>query len=61
MADHSEPTEWADRAQEVGVQRCAWHSGYSVTTLLVQDADGDVHPACFSCRQAYDLTPVSSP
>ena len=55
----AEPDQQPAVLRSVGIARCAWHQGFSATARLVRDAEGAPHFACFSCREAYDLTPIA--
>lgn len=45
--------------ERVGIAWCAWHEAYSNTARPVRDTSGARLFACYSCRQAYDLTPIA--
>lgn len=55
----AEPDQRPAVPQTIGIGWCAWHEAYSATARRVQDAEGALHFACYSCRQAYDLTPIA--
>ncbi|MFI5800226.1 hypothetical protein [Streptomyces sp. NPDC051677] len=44
---------------KAGIAWCAWHEAYSNTARPVRDTSGARLFACYSCREAYDLTPVT--
>lgn len=59
MQHPTHPDERPAIPPSVGVAWCAWHEAYSVTALRVRDTSGAVLSACLSCRQAFDLTPIT--
>ncbi|MEU5077117.1 hypothetical protein AB0G76_37045 [Streptomyces asoensis] len=61
MHQPTHPSQGPGPAAGIGTAWCAWHEGFSVTARPVQAADGAVHFACLSCREAYSLTPLTDP
>ncbi|MDX2675807.1 hypothetical protein [Streptomyces soliscabiei] len=61
MQKATQPDQRPDIPPAVGIQWCAWHESYSNTAVRVRDSSGALLFACYSCRQAYDLAPVTDP
>ncbi|MEU8711679.1 hypothetical protein [Streptomyces sp. NPDC048663] len=61
MTEPTQPVRQTAMPQGVGLNWCAYHEALSATTVQVWDGGGHVVRACFSCREAYDLTPASGP
>jgi len=57
--DSTQPDARPVVPRSVGIAWCAWHQAPSATARPVKDAEGALHFACYSCRQAYDLAPVT--
>ena len=59
MQQPTHPDRQPGSPQSVGLAWCAWHQAYTNTGRLVRDTSGAQLFACYSCRQAYDLTPIT--
>ncbi|MEU0671590.1 hypothetical protein ABZ330_01620 [Streptomyces sp. NPDC006172] len=59
MQQRTQPDQQPTIPETGAIAWCAWHEAYSNTARLVRDSSGARLFACFSCREAYDLTPIA--
>ena len=59
MQNPTQPGQQPTIPPTVGLKWCAWHEAYSNTASAVRDSSGAVLHACYSCREAYGLTPIT--